>query len=76
MEEGSENENVNNTEVDEESNGNDSDDRNKFNDYSDGGLITSFCQLEGNDYFVEIREEFLRNRANLFGIPKNFKHFE
>lgn len=78
MEEISENENMSNTqvEVEEEADGNDSDDRNKYNDYSDGGLISSFCQLEGNEYFVEISEEFLRNRANLYGIPKNFKHFE
>lgn len=60
----------------EEVNPNDSDDRNKYNDYSDGGLITTFCQLEGNEYFVEISEEFLKNRANLYGIQKHFKHFE
>lgn len=78
MEEMSENDNINNTDVEEEeeANANDSDDNNKFNDYSDGGLISSFCQLEGNEYFVEISEDFLKNRANLFGIPKHFKHFE
>ncbi len=76
MEEMSENDNKSNTEVEEEANDNDSDDRNKYNDYSDGGLISSFCQLEGNEYFVEISEEFLINKLNLYGIPKHFKHFK
>jgi Casein kinase II regulatory subunit len=72
----SDTENMVQTEVEEDDNGNDSDDRNKYNDYSDGGLISSFCQLDGNEYFVEISEEFLKNRANLYGIPKQFKHFK
>ena len=76
MEEMSDNENMSNTEVEEEGTVNDSDDKNKYNDYSDGGLISSFCQLDGNEYFAEISEDFLRNRANLYGIPKHFKHFE
>jgi len=76
MEEMSDNEKNNYSDVEEETSGNDSDDRNKYNDFSDGGLITSFCQLDVNEFFIEINEEFLRNRANLYGIPKEFKHFE
>lgn len=72
----SDTENLVQSEAEEDSNGNDSDDRNKYNEYSDGGLITSFCQLDGNEYFVEISEEFLKNRINLYGIPQHFKHFE
>lgn len=72
----SDNEKNNYSDVEEETSGNDSDDRNKYNDFSDGGLITSFCQLDVNEFFIEINEEFLRNRANLYGIPKEFKHFE
>ncbi len=63
-------------EEEEEVNPNDSDDGKRFNDFSEGGFIASFCQLEGNEFFVEIDEEFMINRANLFGISKNFKNFE
>lgn len=60
----------------EEVNPNDSDDGKRFNDFSEGGFIASFCQLEGNDFFVEIDEEFIINRSNLYGISKNFKNLE
>ena len=63
-------------EEEEEINPNDSDDGKRFNDYSEGGFIASFCQLDGNEFFVEIDEEFVINRSNLFGIAKNFKNFE
>lgn len=64
------------SEPEEEINSNDSDDGKRFNDYSEGGFIASFYQLEGNDFFVEIDEEFIINRSNLYGISKNFKNFE
>jgi len=60
----------------EEINPNDSDDGKRFDDFSEGGFIASFCQLEGNDFFVEIDEEFIMNRSYFFGISKNFKNFE
>jgi len=60
----------------EEVNPNDSDDGKRFNDYSEGGFIASFCQLDGNEFFVEIDEEFLISRSELFGIARNFKNFE
>lgn len=69
-------ENMIQSEPEEEINPNDSDDGKRFNDFSDGGFITSFCQLEGNDFFVEIDEEFLLNKSNLYGIAKNFKNYE
>ena len=71
--------NINNSQTqtqEEEETSNGSDDKNKYNDYSDGGgIIPTFCQMEGNEFFVEISEEFLKNKFNLFGIPKHFKHF-
>ena len=67
---------VSSEEAEEEVNANDSDDGKRFNDYSEGGFIASFCQLEGNDFFVEIDEEFILSRNNLFGIARNFKNFE
>lgn len=63
-------------EEEEENNGNDSDDEKRFNDYSEGGFISSFCQIEGNDFFVEIDEEFFETKSNLFGISKYFKNYE
>jgi casein kinase II subunit beta len=72
----SDNENMLQTQVDEETNVNDSDDNDVYNDVSDGGWIQWFCQLEGNEFFVEIDEEFLRNRWNLFGINKIVKNYK
>jgi casein kinase II subunit beta len=72
----SDNENMLQTQVDEETNVNDSDDNDVYNDVSDGGWIQWFCQLEGNEFFVEIDEEFLRNRWNLYGINKIVKNYK
>jgi casein kinase II subunit beta len=72
----SDNENMLQTQVDEETNVNDSDDGDAYNDVSDGGWIQWFCQLEGNEFFVEIDEEFLRNRWNLYGINKIVKNYK
>lgn len=71
----SDNENMNQTQVDEETNVNDSDDNGAFNDISDGGWIQWFCQLEGNEFFVEIDEDYLRNRTNLIGIHKKVNNY-
>lgn len=64
------------TQVDEETNVNDSDDNEVYNDISEGGWISWFCQMEGNEFFVEIDEEFLRNRWNLYGIGKTIKNYK
>jgi casein kinase II subunit beta len=72
----SDNDNMMQTQVDEETNVNDSDDNDVYNDVSDGGWIQWFCGLEGNEFFVEIDEEFLRNRSNLYGISKVIKNFK
>ena len=47
---------------------NDSGSDKRFHDINDGGWIQWFCQLSGNEYFVEISEEFLKNKTNLIGI--------
>lgn len=64
------------TQVDEETNVNDSDDNEVYNDISDGGWIQWFCQLEGNEFFVEIDEDYLRNQTNLYGISKHIKNYK
>jgi casein kinase II subunit beta len=71
----SDNDNMIQTQVDEETNVNDSDDNRAFNDISDGGWIQWFCQLEGNEFFVEIDEDYLRNRTNLIGINKKVNNY-
>lgn len=70
----SDNDNMIQTQVDDETNVNDSDDKELYNDMSDGGWIQWFCQIEGNEFFVEIDEEFILNRWNLFGINKVLKN--
>lgn len=47
---------------------NDSNSDNRFPEISEGGWITWFCQLSGNEYFVEISEEFLKHKSNLIGM--------
>ncbi len=72
----SDNDNLIQTQVDEETNINDSDDNDVYNDVSDGGWIQWFCQMEGNEFFVEIDEDFFRNRSNLYGISKIVKNYK
>jgi casein kinase II subunit beta len=72
----SDNENMLQTQVDEETNVNDSDDNEAYNDISEGGWIQWFCQLDGNEFFVEIDEEFIRNRWNIYGINKLVKNYK
>ncbi len=71
----SDNENMIQTQVDDETNANDSDDKNIYNDYSEGGWIQWFCQLEGNEFFVEIEEDFILNKWNLYGINKVLRNY-
>ena len=47
---------------------NDSNSDNRFPEPNDGGWIEWFCNLEGNEFFVEIDEEFIQNNKNLIGI--------
>ena len=76
MEDNLSDDNMIQTQVDEETNVNDSDDNEVYNDLSEGGWIQWFCQLEGNEFFVEIDEEYLRNRSNLYGIPQQMKNYK
>lgn len=71
----SDNDNMIQTQVDEETNANDSDDKDIYNDMSEGGWIQWFCSIDGNEFFAEIDEEFILNRWNLFGINKVLKNY-
>ena len=47
---------------------NDSESDHRFPYVEEGGWIHWFCKLEGNEFFVEIDEAFIKNKANLIGI--------
>lgn len=55
---------------------NDSEDNELFNEVSDGGWISWFCNLEGNEFFVEVDESFILQNKNTFGFQKNYKKFQ
>jgi len=40
---------------------------------TEGGWIQWFCTLEGNDFFVEIDEEFIRDPTNVYGLKHKFE---
>jgi casein kinase II subunit beta len=47
---------------------NDSESDHRFPYVEDTSWIHWFCKLEGNEFFVEIDEEFIQNNKNLIGI--------
>ena len=69
-------ENEMNGENEEEVNQNDSDDKDMYNDFTEGGWISWFCQLEGNEFFVEVDEAFIRNPMNLYGFQNSIQNYK
>lgn len=55
---------------------NDSNDNFPYSDISEGGWIGWFCQMEGNEFFVEISEEFIKDPMNLFGMSHLKKDYK
>ena len=47
---------------------NDSESDHRFPYIEDTSWIHWFCKLEGNEFFVEIDDEFIKNKSNLIGI--------
>ena len=47
---------------------NDSESDHRFPYIEDNSWIHWFCKLEGNEFFVEIDESFIKNKINLIGI--------
>lgn len=47
---------------------NDSESDHRFPYIEETSWIHWFCKLEGNEFFVEIDEDFIRNKTNLIGI--------
>jgi casein kinase II subunit beta len=72
------NENLSEEEINDQNNqenGNDSDDNENYNDISEGGWVSWFCQSEGNEFFIEIDESFIRDPVNHLGLEK-FKNYK
>lgn len=55
---------------------NDSEDNELFNEVSEGGWISWFCNLEGNELFVEVEESFIMKNKNNFGLNNQYKKYE
>ena len=39
---------------------------------TEGGWTQWFCGLEGNDFFVEVEEDYIKDQFNLIGIKHQF----
>jgi hypothetical protein len=39
---------------------------------TEGGWVQWFCSLDGNDFFAEIEEDYLRDQFNLYGLKHKF----
>lgn len=40
---------------------------------TEGGWIQWFCSLEGNEFIVEIEEDYIRDPFNLYGLKHKFE---
>ena len=45
-------------------------------DYEEGGWIQWFCGLDGNDFLIEVDEEYIRDQFNLYGIKPKVKNYD
>ena len=55
---------------------NDSEDNELFNEISEGGWISWYCNLEGNEIFVEVDESFIIQNKNTVGLHKEYKKYK
>lgn len=55
---------------------NDSGDDDVYSDLSEGGWISWFCGLEGNEFLVEVDEDWIRTDLSLIGIANKFKNYK
>ena len=45
-------------------------------DREDDGWIQWFCELDGNDYLLEVDEDYIRDAFNLYGIRAKIKNYD
>ena len=67
------------TEPKEQENGDSSSEHLEVEGLTEGGWIQWFCSIDGNEFLVEIDEQFIHDQFNLYGIkhkiePSKFKY--
>ena len=44
--------------------------------YSEGGWISWFCNLEDHHFFCEVDQDYIKDNFNLYGLKKLFTHYK
>jgi len=44
--------------------------------YSEGGWISWFCNLEDHHFFCEVDQDYIKDSFNLYGLKKLFTHYK
>ena len=44
-------------------------------EFSDGGWIQWFCNLDGHEFFAEVDDEYIRDNFNLYGLRSRIARF-
>ena len=44
--------------------------------YSEGGWIPWFCNLEDHHFFCEVDMDYIKDSFNLYGLKKLFSHYK
>lgn len=55
---------------------NDSDDNADYEETIEEGWIPWFIRQDGNEFLIEVPQDFIKDRTNLYGIQKHFKDIE
>ena len=45
-------------------------------EYSDGGWIQWFCNMETHEFFCEVDEDYINDAFNLYGLRNKFQRYE
>ena len=51
-------------------------DANSGSDNEDGGWIQWFWDLDGNEFLLEVDEEYIRDQFNLYGLKQKVKNYD